>query len=329
MYWEKHQDAGAGDGRGGARWRRAVPRRCGSAASGCRPPRRRDGARPRRPAARSPSATAAQTWWPAVGEQPDQPLPEQRGVLGDHHPHERPRRVMRAAELDGDPASGRRAGWRSSRPDRPPCATRCGEPGQAAAAGRVRAAAAASSLTLQQRAVRPARSPDDRDLVRVAVLGRVGQQLGGAEVGDRLDRRGRRGPGWSVASSAGIALLGGQGGQRVGQAVVQYRRVDAPGQVAQLDQGVLGVPVGGVDQLAGSAALAVVVAELLPAMPRFMARVASRICAPSCRSRSSRRSSAAESSTASARVCSRSAHPLRRAGPGRAGRARASGRRPS
>ena len=52
MYWRtparRSRDAG-----GGARWRCAAPRRCGSVACGCPRPRRRDGARRRRRAARS------------------------------------------------------------------------------------------------------------------------------------------------------------------------------------------------------------------------------------------------------------------------------------
>ena len=46
--------------------------------------------------------------------------------------------------------------------------------------------------------------------------------------------------------------------------------MDAAGQVAQLGQGVLGVPVGGVDQLAGPGDVrrVAVVAELLPGHPQ-------------------------------------------------------------
>ena len=59
----------------------------------------------------------------------------------------------------------------------------------------------------------------------------------------------------------------GQRGQRVRQPGVQHRRVDAPDQVAQLDQGLLGAAVRGVDQLPGAGQVGRAVvrrAELLP-----------------------------------------------------------------
>ena len=135
----------------------------------------------------------------------------------------------------------------------------------------------------------------------------------------RRSRRWSRSPavgrtGMSAVSSTGMALPRGQRGQRVGQAGVEHRRVDAPGQVAQLDQGLLGAAVGGVDQFADPPARSSGGSPSSPsfslAMPRLMASAASRTWAPSCRSRSTRRSSAAESSTASARALLQLADPL-------------------
>jgi hypothetical protein len=80
-----------------------------------------------------------------------------------------------------------------------------------------------------------------------AVLGGVGQQFGGAEVGDRLDRR--RGPDRNVSRPLHRdGAAGGQGGQRVGQAGVEQRRVDALGQVTQFDESILGAAMGCVDR---------------------------------------------------------------------------------
>ena len=81
------------------------------------------------------------------------------------------------------------------------------------------------------------------------VLRHVGQQLGDAEVGDRLD--GRRRPrleGDGELRRDGAA--GGQRGERALQPDVERGRVDAPGDVAQLGDGLLGSPVRLVDELA-------------------------------------------------------------------------------
>ena len=83
-----------------------------------------------------------------------------------------------------------------------------------------------------------------------AVLDHVGEQLGRAEVGDRLDR-GRRALGQVDDQLDGHVAARGEGGERGAEAVVQDRRVDATGQVAQLDDGLLGAAVRRVDQLQG------------------------------------------------------------------------------
>ena len=99
---------------------------------------------------------------------------------------------------------------------------------------------------------------------------------------------------------------GGQGGQGAFQPDVERRRMDAPGQVAQLDDGLLGPPVGVVHQLAhlieveprrSSASFSL-------AMPRRMANATSWAWVPSWRSRSIRRRVAADESTVWARACS-------------------------
>ena len=89
-----------------------------------------------------------------------------------------------------------------------------------------------------------------RGMPGAAVLGHVGEQFSRGEVGDGLDR-GR----WPVRDVGdqldrdGAAR--GEGGQRRAQAAVEHRRVNAPGQVAQLGQGLLGVLVGRADQHPG------------------------------------------------------------------------------
>ena len=93
-----------------------------------------------------------------------------------------------------------------------------------------------------------------------AVLGHVGQQLGRAEVGDGLDRGGR--PSGDVhAQVTGTGAAGGQRGERGARPSSKDRRVDAAGEVAQLDDGLLGAAVRGVDQLPGPGHPAVAVAR--------------------------------------------------------------------
>ena len=149
---------------------------------------------------------------------------------------------------------------------------------------------------------------EDLDRVRLAVLGRVGQQFGGAEVGDRLDRRGRPDrdarrparPGWRWSRP-------GRPGRRRGRCPAPAGGCRGPARAARPG------PPWRCRCAASTSSRAAARSGTVPwspsfslAMPRFMASVASRICAPSCRSRSSRRSRAAASSTARARVCSRS-----------------------
>ena len=75
--------------------------------------------------------------------------------------------------------------------------------------------------------------------------------------------------------------------------------MDAPGDVTQLDDGLLGAPVRLVDQLAHLVEVdpSVVSASFSLAMPRRMASATSWAWVPSCRSRSMRRSVAADAST--------------------------------
>src|SRR5580692_7159980 len=119
--------------------------------------------------------------------------------------------------------------------------------GQAAAVRRVRPADAVVG-DLEAENAGPFGKNIDLDLVCVTVLGRVGNQLSRAEIGDGLD--GRRGP---VADLGGDrrrdGAAGGQGSQRAGQAVVQGGRVDAAGQVTQVGERVDRVAVRGVEQL--------------------------------------------------------------------------------
>ena len=122
------------------------------------------------------------------------------------------------------------------------------QPGEAAAPGRVRPADAVVA-DLEAENAAPFGIDVDLYLVGVAVLGRVGDQLGRAEVGDGLDRRGR--PRSDVGGDRRRdGAAGGQAGQRAGQAAVEHRRVDAAGQVAQVGQRVHRVAVRGIDQLA-------------------------------------------------------------------------------
>ena len=90
---------------------------------------------------------------------------------------------------------------------------------------------------------------------------------------------------------------GGDGG--VQAAVGQHRRVDAAGEVAQLDERLLGLAVRLVDQARASAG-----SSVARARPSVMASATSRCCAPSCRSRSIRRRSASAAATMPARVSS-------------------------
>ena len=81
---------------------------------------------------------------------------------------------------------------------------------------------------------------------RPARPGRAGPRWPGAR--PRRSRRWPRWPAWagraaSTVSSVGHGAAGGQGGQRALEADVEGGRMDAPGEVAQLDDGLLGAPV--------------------------------------------------------------------------------------
>ena len=144
-------------------------------------------------------------------------------------------------------------------------------------------------------------------LLARAVLGRVGQQLGGAEVGDGLDRGG--GPDRDArppARPGSRCRRPARRGRRPARCRAPAGGSRGPGCAARRARpwrpGARRRPARGRPRRRRLVASP----SFSRAMPRFMASVASRICAPSCRSRSSRRSRAAESSTASARLSSRS-----------------------
>ena len=104
-------------------------------------------------------------------------------------------------------------------------------------------------------------------------LADVGEQFGRAEVGDGLDR-GRRALGQVHDQLDGHVAARGEGGERGAEAVVEHRRVDAAGQVAQLGDGLLGAAVGGVDQLQDPLQVGLRgpvdrAAELLPGQPQL------------------------------------------------------------
>ena len=80
--------------------------------------------------------------------------------------------------------------------------------------------------------------------------------------------------GRSTTSSTGSVAARGEGGERGAEAVVEHRRVDAAGQVAQLGDGLLGAAVGGVDQLQDPLQVGLRgpvdhAAELLPGQPQL------------------------------------------------------------
>ena len=124
--------------------------------------------------------------------------------------------------------------------------TLLGEPGQAAAGFE---AGAAGAIVADPHPQQP-RHVDclHRGMPGAAVLGDVGEQFRRAEVGDGLDR-GRRTLGQVDDQLDRQVAARGEGGERGAEAVVEHRRVDAAGQVAQLGDGLLGAAVGGVDQL--------------------------------------------------------------------------------
>ena len=104
-----------------------------------------------------------------------------------------------------------------------------------------------------------------------AVPGHVGEQLGGGVVGDRLDGRAGR-SGRSTARVAGPHCARDERGQRGFQSHVESRGMDALDDVAQLDQCLLGVAVGGVDQrqrALGVVRHAVAAFELLLGLSQF------------------------------------------------------------
>ena len=81
------------------------------------------------------------------------------------------------------------------------------------------------------------------------MLGHIGEELGHAEVGDRLDSR--CGPCPEIDGDlGGHSGAGGQRGQSAFQSDVERGRVDSPGDVAELGDGLLGAAVRRVDELA-------------------------------------------------------------------------------
>ncbi len=85
----------------------------------------------------------------------------------------------------------------------------------------------------------------------VAVLRDVRQELRRAEVADRLDRLGRTR--WHIeAEGRRNGASGDERGQGRVEAQVEDGRVDPAGDIAQLDQRLLGLSVGVVDELEGA-----------------------------------------------------------------------------
>ena len=174
----------------------------------------------------------------------DQAGPDHGGVLGDDHLHARaPLRHggqlhghhRGAAARAGDLQSGRRQSG-SGRPARTARRRAIGQaPPSPSSVTRIR------SRPRTCTASRPS-AP------RAAVLGHVGEQFGRAEVRHGLDRRRR--PVADVHNQLDRDRAArGQGGQRVGQPVVEHRRVDAAGQDPQLGDGLHSAKVRGAYQL--------------------------------------------------------------------------------
>ena len=121
-----------------------------------------------------------------------------------------------------------------------------------------------SSATLSSQHVALSGRPDG-DPVREAVLGRVGQQFGGAEVRDGLDRGG--GPDRdATSSSTGIALSAASEARASASPLSSTGGWIPRARPRSSPQRVLGAPERGVDQLADSRGVRnlAAVAELLP-----------------------------------------------------------------
>ena len=184
----------------------------------------------------------------AVDQQLDQPVAQDGGVLGDGD----------AERADHQEARGRSTVTTVGPPGG---LTRCSRPSTAC----TRSVSPASPLEEEptvvscappvpssrttMRSQRPLLRAGDRGPRGLGVLGHVGEELGHAEVGDRLDG-GRRPRPELDGELGGHRAAGGQRGQGALQADVERRRVDAAGDVAQFGDGLLGAPVGGVDELA-------------------------------------------------------------------------------
>src|ERR1700743_3586788 len=104
----------------------------------------------------------------------------------------------------------------------------------------------------------------ERSVPRAAVLGHVGEQLGGREVRDGLDRG--RGPLRDIGDQLdGNRAAVGQGGERVGQAVVEHWRGDAAGHGPQVGDRLERAAVRVVDELGDAGQVdAAVVLQLVP-----------------------------------------------------------------
>ena len=89
---------------------------------------------------------------------------------------------------------------------------------------------------------------DHPHLAGAGVLGDVGERLGNGEIGDRLDGGPRPDRHVYLERDRDGAARGQAGQRRVEAPVGEHRRVDAPYQVTQLDEGGLGLGVRLVDQ---------------------------------------------------------------------------------
>ena len=261
----------------------------------------------------APSSACATTSMLVLAQQRDEPLAQQRLVLGDHDPHGSSARIVvppPAGLVDGQRAVER--------------LDAVAQPGQPAAA-RVRAARAVVGDLDEQARRRRASSVTARRRAR-RVLGRVGQRLGDDEVGGASRPPARAGASSSTSTSTGTAERARRAPRRPRPG--RGRRAPAArsrgrGRAARRSRR---WPRRA--RWRTSSATSGWSASRSSARPSCMLSATSRACAPSCRSRSIRRSSAACTSSAPRRVrvsvSTRSVSSAR--GRGRAGSQIAAGR---
>lgn len=127
------------------------------------------------------------------------------------------------------------------------CAVDRSDPGQEAGQAGARAdrGAALSVVGDAQAQVAVTGGDVDGGCRGVGVFRGVGEEFGGAEVGDGLDGRG--GAGADVGGEGdGEGAVGGEGGEGGVQTLVEYGRMDALDEVAEVGDGLGGVALCGV-----------------------------------------------------------------------------------